>query len=81
MHKCVVIHFFTQIQVTGFRIKLHWSTEVQMYNKVIPMGMLHVKSTGLTVLLLLHHKQNAFIILNYRHLTGQPLQEQKSVQV
>ena len=41
-----------------------------MYNEATPVGMLHVKITGfhcLTVLLLLHHKQNAFNILNHRH--------------
>ena len=55
-----------------------------MYNEVTPMGMLHVKITGfhcLTVLLLLHHKQNACNILTYKHLTAQPSQEQKSTQV
>ena len=68
----------------GFRIKLQRSTEVQMYNDVTPMGMLHVKITGfhcLAVLLLLHDKQNAFNILNYRHLTAQLSQEQKSTQL
>jgi len=40
VHKCIFINFFTE---SGFRIKLHWTTEVQTYNEVTPAGMLHVK--------------------------------------
>jgi hypothetical protein len=68
------MYFYKLLYIdTGFRIKLHWSTEVQTHNDVTPVGMLHVKITGfhcLTVLLLLHHKQNAFNFLNYRHMTA-----------